>query len=170
LLSFIAARTQKARLLTSVMVLPHRGPVLTAKMLASINVLSGGRLIVGCGVGWMQEEFEAIGAPPFDERGDVADEYIRVFRELWTSDNPTFDGRYASFSDIKLGPRPVQKPHSPIWIGGESPRALRRAARLGDGWYPIGTNSTYPVDTPERVSYALARLRHYAEEAGRDPA
>ena len=90
-LSFLAGQTSTARLLTSVMVLPHRGPVLAAKMLASLDVLSKGRLIVGCGVGWMREEFEAIGAPPYDERGDVGDEYIRAFKELWTSDDPTVD-------------------------------------------------------------------------------
>ncbi len=169
LLTFIAARSSRARLLTSVMVLPHRSPVPTAKMLASIDVLSGGRLIVGCGVGWMREEFEAIGAPPFDERGDVGDEYIRAFKELWTSDDPAFEGRYASFSDIKFEPKPVQKPHPPVWVGGESPRALRRAARLGDAWYPIGTNPSYPVDTPAVFLDSLDRLIRHGEEEFRYP-
>ena len=118
----------------------------------------------------MREEFEVIGAPPFERRGDVGDEYIRAFKELWTADNPTFEGTYCRFSDVTFAPKPVQKPHPPIWVGGESPRALRRAARLGDGWYPIGTNPSYPVDTPERFSDALTRLRGYAEEVGRDPA
>ena len=125
-LSFVANQTSSLRLLSSVMVLPLRSPVLTAKILATIDVLSKGRLIVGCGVGWMREEFEPIGAPPFDERGAVGDEYIRAFKELWTSDNPSFQGKYCSFSDITFLPKPVQKPHPPIWIGGESPPALRR--------------------------------------------
>ena len=170
LLSFIAGQTSTAKLLTSVMVLPHRSPVLTAKILATIDVLSGGRLIVGCGVGWMREEFEAIGAPPFDQRGTVSDEYIRVFKELWTSDNPTFDGKYSRFSGISFLPKPVRKPHPPIWIGGESPRALRRAGRLGDAWYPIGNNPRFPVGTPEQLAEGMSRVRRYAEEADRDPA
>ena len=106
LLSFLVGVTSSAKLLTSVMVLPHRPPVLTAKMLATIDVLSNGRLIVGCGVGWMREEFEAIGAPSYDERGSVGDEYIRAFKELWTSDNPTFEASTAA---------------SPTWHSRQSP-------------------------------------------------
>ena len=169
-LTFIAAVTDKARLLTSVMVVPHRSAVLTAKILASIDVLSNGRLTVGCGAGWMREEFEAIGAPPFKERGKVTDEFIDVFRELWTKDTPEFDGAYNRFSGIIFEPKPVQKPHPPIWIGGESDAALRRAARLADGWFPIGSNPRYPLDTQERFSAALTKLRTYLAEANRDPA
>ena len=169
LLSFLAGVTSKARLLSSVMVLPHRPPVLTAKMLATVDVLSAGRLIVGCGVGWMKEEFEVLGAPPHGERGDVGNEYIRAFKELWTSDDPSFEGKYSRFSDVTFLPKPVQKPHPPIWIGGESAPALRRAALLGDGWYPIGNNPRYPLGTVAQLSDRLARLRHYAEDAGRDP-
>ena len=169
LLSFVAAQTSAARLLTSVMVLPHRAPILAAKMLATIDVLSGGRLTVACGVGWMREEFEVIGAPPYDERGAVGDEYIRAFKELWTSDNPTFEGRYVSFSDISFEPKPVQRPHPPVWVGGESPPALRRAAVLGDGWYPIGNNPRFPVGTVEQLAQALGSIRRHAEDAGRDP-
>ena len=128
LLTFLAGITSSARLLTSVMVVPHRPPVLTAKMLATIDVLSKGRLIVGCGVGWMREEFEAIGTPPYDKRGAVSDEYIRAFKELWTNDNPTFNGKYCSFANIAFAPKPVQKPHPPIWVGG---RARWRCAAPG---------------------------------------
>ena len=169
LLSFLASQTSRARLLTSVMVLPHRSPVHIAKALASIDVLSGGRLTLGCGVGWMREEFEAIGAPPYDDRGAAGDEYIRAFKELWTSDNPSFAGKYCHFSNIIFLPKPVQKPHPPIWVGGESPPALRRAAQLGDGWYPIGSNPRFPLQTVEQYSEAVARLRRHAEEYGRDP-
>ena len=170
LLSFLAGQTRTARLLTSVLVLPNREPVFTAKIIASLDYLSGGRVIAGCGVGWLAEEFETLGAPPFGERGAVGDEYIRAFKELWTSDTPTFAGKYTRFSDISFEPKPVQKPHPPIWIGGDGPRALRRAALLGDAWYPTGANSKHPVGSAAQLSPALDRLRRYAEEAGRDPA
>jgi len=170
LLSFVAVHTFRVRLVPSVLVLPYRGPVLTAKILASIDVLSNGRLILGCGVGWMREEFELLGSPPYEERGAVADEYLRAFKEMWTSDAPTFEGKYVNFSDLGFVPRPVQKPHPPIWVGGESPPALRRAARLGDGWFPIGTNPLHPVGTVAQLADSISRLHGYAEDAGRDPA
>jgi probable F420-dependent oxidoreductase len=169
LLSFLVGVTSSAKLLTSVMVLPHRPPVLTAKMLATIDVLSNGRLIVGCGVGWMREEFEAIGAPSYDERGAVGDEYIRAFKELWTSDNPAFEGKYCRFANVAFAPKPVQKPHPPIWTGGESPAALRRAGRLANAWYPIGSNPRFPVGTPAQFAEYTARVKRYATEAGRNP-
>src|SRR5271170_99522 len=126
--TFCAAKTSKLRLVTSVMVVPHRPAVLTAKILATIDVLSKGRLTVGIGAGWLREEFEAIGAPPFAARGAVTDEYLQAFRELWTKDEPSFAGRHARFSGIVFAPKPVQTPHPPIWVGGESGPALRRAA------------------------------------------
>ena len=125
LLAFLCGVTEKARLITSVMVLPHRNPVLAAKQLATADLLSGGRVTVGCGVGWMREEFEAVGLPPFDERGRVADEYLRVFKAVWTEDPASFAGDYASFSNVSTLPHPVQKPHPPLWIGA---RAGRRSA------------------------------------------
>jgi probable F420-dependent oxidoreductase len=162
--AYVAAKTSRLRLVTSVMVVPHRPAVLTAKMLATIDLLSNGRLTVGIGAGWMKEEFEAVGAPPFAERGTVTDEYLTVFRELWTKDAPRFDGRYVRFSEIVMAPKPVQKPHPPLWIGGESPSALRRVARLGDGWYLIGTNPQHPLDTllvsaPASIACAASSLR-----------
>lgn len=169
LLSFLAGMTSSARLLTSVMVVPHRPPVLTAKMLATIDVLSNGRLLVGCGVGWMREEFEAIGAPSYDERGTVSDEYIRAFKELWTSDTPTFEGKYCRFSNVTFAPKPVQKPHPPLWTGGESPVALRRAGRFANVWYPIGSNPKFPVATPAHFAEYASEVQRYAREAGRDP-
>jgi probable F420-dependent oxidoreductase len=170
LLSYLVGVTSSAKLLTSVMVLPHRPPVLTAKMLATIDVLSNGRLIVGCGVGWMREEFEALGAPAYDERGSVGDEYIRAFKELWTSDNPSFEGTYCRFTNVAFAPKPVQKPHPPIWTGGESPAALRRAGHLADGWYPFTQDVHVPLGTPEQFAQAAARVKRYAQDAGRDPA
>ena len=169
LLSYLVGVTSSAKLLTSVMVLPHRPPVLTAKMLATIDVLSNGRLIVGCGVGWMREEFEAIGAPAYDERGSVGDEYIRAFKELWTSDSPSFEGKYCRFANVAFAPKPVQKPHPPIWTGGESPAALRRAGRLADVWYPIGSNPRFPVATPGQFADYAAKVKRYAQDAERDP-
>ena len=168
-LSYLASATSTIKLMTSVMVLPHRGPVLTAKILATIDVLSGGRLIVGCGIGWMEEEFLALGAPPYRERGAVGDEYIQAFKELWTSDSPTFDGKYCSFANVSFAPKPIQKPHPPIWIGGESPPALRRAARHGDAWFPIGSNPRYPVGSAAQLSEYIGRVRDNARKVGRDP-
>ncbi len=169
-MAYLAGATRSIRMLTSVMVLPHRPPVLAAKMLATIDVLSSGRVTVGCGAGWMAEEFAAIGAPPFAERGKVTDEYLAIFKKLWTEESPRHDGAYAKFADISFLPKPVQKPHPPLWIGGEGPAALRRAARIGDGWYPVGSNPDHPLDSIDRYRDAVARLRAEAERAGRDPA
>jgi probable F420-dependent oxidoreductase len=167
-MSFLAGATQRIRFATSVMIAPYRNPIITAKMLASLDVLSNGRVIVGLGVGWMKEEFDNLGTPAFPERGRVTDEYIRAFRELWTSDNPTFNGKFCNFSNIVFLPKPVQKPTIPIWIGGHSKQALRRAARLGDGWHPIGGVPTIPLE-PEDVRKDIATLTEFARAAGRDP-
>jgi len=170
LLAFVAGRMTRMRLLTSVMVVPHRQPILAAKMLATIDVLSGGRLLLGCGTGWMQEEFEALQTAPYAERGRVTDEYIRIFRELWTSDDPQFAGEYTSFSNVTFLPKPTAKPHPPIWVGGESMAALRRVSRLGNVWYPIGINPRHPLDTHAQFAARLTDLRRVAEDEGRDPA
>jgi probable F420-dependent oxidoreductase len=169
LLSFLAARTSTIKLLTSVIVLPLRAPVLAAKILATLDVLSNGRLIVGCGVGWMREEFEALGAPPFQRRGAVSNEYLQVFKELWTSDDPAFQGEFSAFSDVAFSPKPVRKPHPPIWIGGNSAAAIHRAARLGDAWYPTAGNPEFPLATPDQLAEGVERLRRCVEDAGRDP-
>ena len=169
LLSYIAGQTSKIRLVTSVLIVPHRNPLIAAKSLATLDVLSGGRLVVGVGVGWMREEFEALGLPPFEERGAVTDEYIRAFKVLWTEDSPHFEGKYISFDDITFLPKPVQKPHPPIWVGGESRPALRRTAELADGWYPLGSNPTFPMGTPDELQAGLDRLAQYAQRFDRDP-
>ena len=167
--AWLAAKTTRLRLVTSVMVVPHRPAVLTAKILSTIDTLSGGRLTLGIGAGWMREEFEAIGAPDFDARGAVTDEYLRAIVELWTNPAPKFEGKHVRFSDVVFEPKPVQKPHPPIWIGGESGPALRRTARIGDAWYPIGTNPQNPLDSLARFKTQVARLRKMTAEAGRDP-
>ena len=167
--AFLAAKTTRLRLITSVMVVPHRPAVLTAKMLATIDVLSGGRLTLGIGAGWLKEEFEAIEAPDFAARGKVTDEYIMAFLELWTNDKPRFAGEHVRFDNILFEPKPVQKPHPPIWVGGESGPALRRTAKLGDAWYPIGTNPAFPLDSLARFKASVTRLRKMTADAGRKP-
>ena len=152
------------------MVVPHRSAVNTAKVLASIDVLSNGRVTLGVGAGWMAEEFAAIGAPPFAERGKVTDEYLAVFKELWTQHAPRFDGDYVRFSDISFLPKPLQNPHPPIWVGGESMPAIRRAARVGDAWYPIGANPRHPLNSVALLRTAAGKLAAEAEKINRDPA
>jgi probable F420-dependent oxidoreductase len=170
LLAWLAGVTTRPRLLTSVTVLPHRRPEFMAKAIATIDQLSGGRVTMGCGVGWMREEFEAIGAPPFDERGKVADEYIAAMKAIWTEKEPAYHGRFVDFADVDVEPRPRQEPHPPIWIGGESPAARRRAVRLADGWYPFGSNPRFRFDTLATFEAGLADVRRLCEAAGRDPA
>jgi len=167
-LAWLAGITERIRLVTSVMIIPYRNPILTAKMLATLDFLSKGRLILGAGVGWMEEEFELLNTPPFAERGAVTDEYLEAFIELWTKDDPKFEGKYVSFSDITFLPKPAQKPYPPIWIGGQSKPAIRRAARLGNCWHPVGAIPAAPLE-PEELAENLVLLHQYAEKAGRDP-
>jgi probable F420-dependent oxidoreductase len=169
-MAYIAAKTSRIRLVAAVLVIPHRPAVLAAKMLATLDVLSGGRLVVGIGAGWLKSEFDAVVTTPFPERGAVTDEYIDAFRVLWTEHSPRFAGRYTKVDGIVLEPKPVQKPHPPIWVGGEGPAALRRAARIGNAWYPIGSNNQHLLDTLPRLKSGIARLRQATAAAGRDPA
>jgi probable F420-dependent oxidoreductase len=158
-LAAAAVATERARLGCSVFILGHRHPVLMAKMLTTIDNLSNGRLICGVGVGWWEEEMTLLGAP-FKQRGQQADEMLQVFKALWTSDHPHFEGTFYKLDDVGFAPKPVQKPHPPIWVGGDSPGAFRRTVTLGDGWH--GTSKT-----PEQVREALERLRAAADAAGR---
>jgi probable F420-dependent oxidoreductase len=169
-MAYIAAKTTRIRLVAAVLVVPHRPAVLAAKMLATLDVLSGGRLVVGVGAGWLMTEFDAVVTTPYAERGAVTDEYIDAFRVLWTERSPRFSGRYTKFNGIVLEPKPVQRPHPPIWVGGEAGPALRRAARVGDAWYPIGSNNRHLLDTLPRLSAGIDRLHKAAASAGRDPA
>ena len=168
-LSFAAATTSRIRLLTSVLVLPHRHPVLAAKMLATVDVLSKGRLTVGVGVGWMSEEIALLGGPPFADRAKASDEYIKAFKELWTVEKPVHRGSYAAFDNLLFAPKTKQLPHAPIWVGGEVAGARQRAGRLGNGWYPVAANPRIPLDTPQTYGDGLAEVRAAAERAGRDP-
>ena len=165
-LNFIAGCTRRVRLGTHVLIIPYRNPVLTAKILSTLDVLSGGRLILGAGVGWMEEEFQALGLDTYKERGAVTDEYLQLYKELWTKDNPSFQGKYYQISDTGFEPKPVQKPHPPIWIGGHTGPAIRRAAKYGDGWMPIGLRPPAILE-PEELAGKIARLRKLTVEAGR---
>jgi probable F420-dependent oxidoreductase len=169
-MAYVAAKTTRIRLVAAVLVVPHRPAVLAAKMLATLDVLSGGRLVVGIGAGWLKTEFDAVVTTPFPERGAVTDEYIDAFRVLWTERAPRFAGRYTKFDAIVFEPKPVQHPHPPIWVGGESGPAVRRAARVGNLWYPIGSNNQHLLDTLPRLRAGIARLRKATVAAGRDPA
>jgi probable F420-dependent oxidoreductase len=167
LAAWLAATTQRLRLVLAVLVVPHRPAVLAAKMLTTVDVLSGGRLTVGIGAGWLKAEFDAVVTTPFAERGAVTDEYVAAFRTLWTEQKPAIDGKYVHYDRLLLEPKPVQHPHPPIWVGGESGPSLRRAAKLGDAWYPIGTNNAHLLDSLPRYRGGIERLRRATEAAGR---
>jgi len=167
-LSYLAGVTERVALGSSVLILPYRNPVLVAKMIATLDVLSRGRVILGVGVGWMREEFQALNLTTFEERGAATDEYIQILRELWTKEWPSYKGRFYSLDEVRFFPKPMQKPHPPIWIGGHTKAAIRRAAHLGDGWHPIGLRPPAGL-TPEEYAKAAADLRSQARQAGREP-
>jgi probable F420-dependent oxidoreductase len=167
-MSYLAGVTEKVTIGSSVLILPYRNPMLVAKMVATLDVISRGRVILAVGVGWMREEFQALNLTTFEERGAATDEYIQILRELWTKEWPRFQGRFYSFDEVRFYPKPVQKPHPPIWIGGHTKAAIRRAASLGDGWHPIGLRPPAGL-YPEEFAKAAADMRAQAEAAGRDP-
>ena len=138
-LGYLAAHTTTLRLGTSITVVPMRHPIVTAKQIATADFLSAGRVIFGVGVGWMAEEFALLGES-FHDRGRRMDEYLQLMKILWTEEHPHFDGEYFQVANCGFAPKPVQKPHMPLWVGGESQAALRRAARFGDGWHSAGTS------------------------------
>jgi probable F420-dependent oxidoreductase len=149
-LAFLAAHTTKLLLATGIIILPQRNPVVLAKELASVDRLSKGRLVFGLGAGYLKPEFQALGAP-FADRGKRTDEYIEAIVALWTQDKPEYKGEYVAFGGIQAQPRPVQKPHPPIVVGGMSPSALRRAARYGNGWYGFALD----LDSTQRAVEGL---------------
>jgi probable F420-dependent oxidoreductase len=162
-LAFLAGCTQRILLGMSVLVLPYRQPLYWAKIATTIDHLSRGRLILGVGVGWMLEEFSALGAP-FTDRGAIADEQLDVVNRLWTEEKPRFDGHYYRFQEIGFSPKPFQKPRIPIWVGGEGVRAQRRAAAHGDAWFPY-----FVRITPRELAARFDNVRRWAVERGRDP-
>lgn len=159
-LAVAAGCTERVELGTGVLVLPQRNPLLTAKQLASLDSLSDGRVLLGVGAGWLAEEFEALAAPPFAERGAVLEEWIAILRACWSDEAPAFEGRHYRFDPVHFDPRPVRP--IPVLVGGNSAAALRRAGRLGDGWWGTGL-------TLDETRAAVATVRQAAEAAGRDP-
>jgi probable F420-dependent oxidoreductase len=162
-LAFLAGCTEKIQLGMSVMVLPYRHPLYWAKIATTIDQLSTGRLIMGVGVGWMAEEFAALGAP-FKERGKLSDEQLMLLKQLWTEEHITFRGKYYTVDDIAFSPKPYQEPRIPIWVGGEGKAAQRRAGRFGDAWFPY-----FVRITPKELAARFDNVRAEAKNAGRNP-
>jgi probable F420-dependent oxidoreductase len=160
-LALVAGATERVQLGTTVLVLPHRHPVLAAKTLATLDHLAPGRVILGAGVGWMREEIELLGAP-YDRRGAWTDEAIRIMRACWQNERVSFRGEFFSFPEVGFAPRPARGA-IPIWIGGHTPRAMRRVAELGDGWHAA-------FATPPAMREGLAKLRDACAKVSRDPA
>ena len=158
-LAFLAAQTKTIRLGTGIIILPQRNPLVLAKELASLDVLSGGRLIFGIGIGYLKPEFDALGIP-FDHKGARTEDYLRAMLALWTMESPRFDGRFVSFSGIQARPQPVQKPHPETVFGGNTPAAYSRAARLANGWYGFALGV-------EAAGKAIAGVRDACEKHGR---
>jgi len=150
-MAFIAGATTRLAVNASVIVLPYHEPITLAKAVATLDVLSGGRVVLSVGVGHAEDEFRALGVP-FEKRGRIADEYLEVMKVLWTEDAPCYEGEFVQFGDVRFEPKPVQQPHPRIWIGGNSKAALRRAARHGSGWMPW-------LVTPDELPACLAELR-----------
>ena len=161
-LTFAAAHTTRVRLGTGIIILPQRNPLVLAKELASLDVLSAGRLIVGIGVGYLEPEFRALGAP-FKDRGAVTDEYLAAMRAIWGDAKPSYQGRFVSFANVQAHPQPLQRPHPPFVIGGRTAPAFRRAVSQGHGWYGFGLD----LDATRR---ALDGLRAAAAETARPAA
>jgi probable F420-dependent oxidoreductase len=158
-LAYVAALTTKIRLATGIYVVPIRNAFATAKAVASLDVLSGGRFIFGVGIGWLEEEFEAVGMS-FKDRALRTREYLELMKALWSEDDPVYRGKTVGIEGFKFMPKPVQKPRPPVVFGGNTEPSLRRAARLGDGWYGIG-------DSLDGLRADIARLREHERAAGR---
>src|SRR5215813_8556681 len=168
LMAHLTALTKRIRIGTSVLIIPYRNPVVTAKMLATMDVLSGGRIILGAGVGWFKEEFEALHAQPFERRGPVTDEYIALMRACWTKEPVDWQGGVYRMGPVSAMPKPRQKGGIPIWTGGHTDVALRRAGEVSDGWHPIGLRPPAML-LPEEFRDKVAIVHDWAKKAGRDP-
>lgn len=152
LMAHVAAHARRIRLGTNVLVAPYRHPVLAAKMLATVDAVSDGRLIVGVGTGFVPEEFAALGVEDhFDDRGAYTDECLAVWKTVWKGGTASFSGRYVSFRDMVVDPPTVQRPHPPLWVGNLGPRVLQRVAALGDGWHPVGLRLPELCEAVERL-------------------
>ena len=160
-LGALALKTKRVKLGTAVLVLPYRHPLYTAKALATVDVLSGGRLVVGVGAGWLEGEFNAFGVP-ISERGSRTNETIDILKALWTEETPSYTGKHFQFGNIKALPQPIQKPRPPILVGGMTKGALQRVARRGDGWIAMGKG-------PDDLKAPLDTLRELTVKAGRSP-
>jgi probable F420-dependent oxidoreductase len=162
-LAFIAAETRHVTIGTSVLIVPYRDPVFTAKFLSTVDYLSNGRLVVGVGAGWLEEEFTALGVP-FEERGPRTDEYLRVYRNLWETETSSFEGKWKSYSNMRMFPKggASRRGTIPIWVGGNGDPSVRRAAELGDGWHPINIG-------PQEFGEAVQRYREACARFGREP-
>ena len=158
-LGVAAGATRRVQLGTTVLIVPYRNAVVTAKMVSTLDALSGGRVVFGVGAGWVAAESAMLGLP-FAERGAMTDEYLRAMRELWTSPAPSFAGKYTQFSGLVFEPRPAQKPHPPIWVGGHSKPALRRTVEFGAAWHPINR-------APAELRAGRAELARLSGERGR---
>ncbi|MBE04430.1 MAG: hypothetical protein CMD67_10500 [Gammaproteobacteria bacterium] len=167
-LAFIAGHTKNVRLGFTVLIAPYRNPIETAKQMASLDVLSNGRLIVGTGAGWLNEEFEALNLSP-KQKWPRTDEYIRIWKELWTAEEPHFEGDYFSFSNVQCRPQPLQKPHPPITIGGNGNSCFRRVVNLADGWQVVSEGPDFTYSKGGNLESSLAVLHKMSEENGRDP-
>jgi len=163
-LAYAAAVTTRIRLATGILILPQRNPLILAKEIASLDRLCGGRFDFGIGVGWLREEFDALGVP-FDRRGARTDEYISALRVLWTEEEAEFHGEFVDFDKLWSYPKPVQKPHPPIFMGGDGPTTFDRVVEFCDGWMPIARGAGQEGVLTEKI----ALLRKQAEDAGRDP-
>ena len=169
MLGYLACATTRIALGTSVLVLPYRNPLVTAKTLATIDLLAKGRVILGVGTGWLREEFEALQSPPFEQRGRVTDEYVAIMRLAWTTDPVAFSGRHYTVADVHALPKPPRPGGVPIWVGGHTEAAVRRAGRLGDGWHPIGLRPPAML-LPNEYAASVKILQVAARAARRDPA
>jgi probable F420-dependent oxidoreductase len=159
-LGWLAGVTERVNIGTTVAIVPYRSPLETARAMADIDQLSGGRLIFGVGSGWASQEFDALGVP-FHQRGAITDEYLDAIIALWTQDTASFEGQFVSFDSVSTAPRPAQTPHPPIWVGGSSPAAFRRIARFGQAWHPIRLRLSW------LTGKGIPRLRDAAEQANR---
>ncbi|HET8576548.1 MAG TPA: LLM class F420-dependent oxidoreductase [Methylomirabilota bacterium] len=166
--TWLAAITERIRVGTSVLVIPYRNPVQMAKALATADYLSGGRIILGAGIGWWHEEFEAVGVP-FEERAARTIESLRLMKEIWTKPRVRFEGRFWRIDEAGgVKPHPAQQPHIPIWIGGHTDAALKRVVAIADGWHPLGLRPPVALH-PAEMAQAVRRLRDLAVAAKRDP-